>query len=131
MLNGVIPAVITSDLVGMVALLKMPKPYRGTPAMDRRVFPRKEVHAQLEIHRVDNTLDARRNPRLTLYLRDLSLGGMSAISPCPLAEGERLSLYFPRQGTIGGWDAVGHVRRCVQSALGYRIAVEFDPLPAA
>jgi len=131
MLKGVIPAVITSDLEGMVALLKMPKPFRGTQVMDRRVFPRKEVHAQLEIHRIDNTLDARRNPCLTLYLRDLSLGGMSAISPCPLAEGERLSLHFPRQGTIGGWDAVGHVRRCVQSALGYRIAVEFDPLPAA
>jgi c-di-GMP-binding flagellar brake protein YcgR len=115
----------------MVALLKMPKPFRGTSAMDRRVFPRKEVHAQLEIRRVDNTLDARRNPKLTLYLRDLSLGGMSAISPCPLAQGERLSLHFPRQGDLGGWDAVGHVRRCVQSALGYRVSVEFDPLPAA
>jgi hypothetical protein len=115
----------------MVALLQMPKSFRGTRPEDRRVFPRKEIHAQLEIHRVDNTPDALRDPNLTLYLRDLSLGGMSAISPFALERGERLSLHFPRTGSIGGWTAMGHVRRCVQSALGYRVAVEFDPLPAA
>lgn len=117
----------------MVALLKMPKPYRGpaATAVDRRVFPRKEVHAQLVAARTDHTLEALRTPSLTLYLRDLSLGGMSAISPFPLQHGERLSLHFPRTGTLGGWDAAGHVLRCVQSALGYRVAVEFDPLPAA
>ncbi len=129
--KGVILAVITSDLEGMVALLQMPKPFRGTHPAERRVFLRKEVHAQLETYRVDNTLDARRNPNLTLYLRDLSLGGMSAISPLPLQQGERLSVYFPKTGTMGGWDAIGRVLRCAQSALGYRIAVEFDPLPAA
>jgi hypothetical protein len=30
-----------------------------------------------------------------------------------------------------GWDAVGRVLRCDPSGLGYRVAVEFDPLPAA
>ena len=115
----------------MVALLKMPKPYRGPATVNRRVFPRKEVHAQLVAARTDHTLEALRTPSLTLYLRDLSLGGMSAISPFPLKQGERLSLHFPRTGTMGGWDAAGYVLRCVQSALGYRVAVEFDPLPAA
>src|SRR6185437_14083152 len=96
--NRVIHGVIASDLGGMVALLKMPKPSRGRDYIDRRVFPRKEVHAQVDTHRVDNTLEARRDPNLTLYLRDLSLGGMSAISPLPLQEGERLSVHFPRVG---------------------------------
>jgi hypothetical protein len=85
----------------------------------------------VDTHRADNTLESRRDPNLTLYVRDLSLGGMSAISPFPLQEGERLSVHFPRAGTMGGWDAIGRVLRCVQSALGYRVAVEFDPLPAA
>jgi hypothetical protein len=116
----------------MVALLHMPPRFRDRVSeADRRVFPRKEVHAELHVNRIDNTLPALQSPKLTLYLRDLSLGGMSAISPMPLEHGERLSLHFPRKGTIGGWDAVGHVRRCVKSALGFRIAVEFDPLPAA
>ena len=131
LLRRVIDPPIATDAVGMVALLKMPRPYRGPVRIDRRTFPRKEVHAELDVARIDNTLDALKTPKVTLYLRDLSLGGMSAISPLPLQQGERLALHFPRTETYGGWDAVGHVRRCVQSALGYRVAVEFDPLPAA
>ena len=115
----------------MVALLKMPRQSRGRAPLDRRVFPRKEVHALLHAGRIDNTIEARQFPKLTLHLRDLSFGGMSAISPTPLEEGERLSLHFPRTETHGGWGAIGQVRRCVQSALGYRVAVEFEPLPAA
>jgi hypothetical protein len=131
LLSRIIRLEFATDVVGMVALLKMPRPYRGPVRIDRRTFPRKEVHAELEVARIDNTLDALKTPKVTLYLRDLSLGGMSAISPLPLQQGERLALHFPRTETYGGWDAVGHVRRCVQSALGYRVAVEFDPLPAA
>ena len=95
------------------------------------MFPRKEVHADVEANRTDHSIAARREPHLTLALRDLSLGGMSAISSLPLAHGERLQVHFPRIGTIGGWNATGYVLRCSPSALGYRIAVEFDPIPAA
>ena len=139
----------------MVALLKMPPPVSfplpgGTykhPAMsasvatgksgaERRVFPRKEISARVESTRIDHSLSALREPHLTLSLRDLSLGGLSAISPTPLQQGERLTFTFPPQGLSdgslrGGWDAVGRVLRCAPSALGYRIAVEFDALPAA
>lgn len=114
----------------MVALLKMPRLAVGRDE-DRRIFPRKEVQAELQANRVDHTLSARRQPRVTLALRDLSLGGMSAISPLPLEQGERLAVHFPRLGSMAGWDAIGRVLRCVPSALGYRVAVEFDPLPAA
>jgi hypothetical protein len=131
LLNRVIDSVPATDALVMVALLKMPRRYRGPARIDRRIFPRKEVHAELHVARIDNSLDALKSPNLTLYLRDLSLGGMSAISPLPLQQGERLTLHFPRTETYGGWDAIGHVRRCVQSAMGYRVAVEFDPLPAA
>jgi hypothetical protein len=30
-----------------------------------------------------------------------------------------------------GWDAYGRVVRCDASTFGYRVAVEFDTLPAA
>ena len=115
----------------MVAFLKMPGPLALQSEQDRRLFPRKEVHADVEARRIDHTVQARRNPRLTLALRDLSLGGMSAISPAPLQRHERVNVQFPALGSHGAWNALGRVIRCMPSALGYRIAVEFDPLPMA
>ena len=95
------------------------------------MFPRKDVNGTASTQRMDNTIEARQYPQLTLHLRDLSMGGLSAISPTPLAKGEKLAVYFPREGNFGGWDAMGSVIRCEQSTLGYRIGVEFDPLLAA
>lgn len=115
----------------MVAFLKMPRSLALVSDEDRRLFPRKEVHAEVEANRIDHTVHARRQPRLTLALRDLSLGGMSAISPAPLDRHERVIVQFPALGTHGAWNAKGRVIRCMPSALGYRIAVEFDPLPMA
>ncbi len=119
----------------MVALLKMPNPYAIGPSQEdgreRRVIPSKEIHARVEGHRVDHTIAAHRQPQLSLALRDLSLGGLSAISHTPLDAGERLTVFFPPQGTQRGWDAYGRVIRCEPSGFGYRVAVEFDPMPAA
>ena len=133
----------------MVALLKMPPrlttglSYNGVPVAvpsdggaERRMFPRKEITARIEGKRVDHALPALREPHLTMALRDLSAGGLSAISPAPLQAGERLTVSFPPQGLAdgqlrGGWDAVGRVVRCQPSVMGYRVAVEFDAIPAA
>ena len=129
----------------MVALLKMPsqatfplpgEESRETRGAERRVFPRKEISARIEGKRMDHSLSALRQPHLALSLRDLSLGGLSAISPAPLERGERLMVSFPAQSLAGGalrgaWDAVGRVIRCETSSFGYRIAVEFESIPAA
>jgi hypothetical protein len=102
---------------------------------ERRAFPRKELHARIEGKRIDHSLAALREPHMELALRDLSVGGLSAISPAPLLRGERLSISFPAQAAsgslYGSWDASGRVVRCEASGLGYRIAVEFDSVPAA
>jgi hypothetical protein len=123
----------------MVALLKMPmrigakdaQNAQGAQGAERRIFPRKEVHAAVEGVRVDHSIEARRTPKFNLNLRDLSYGGMSAISPLPLLCGERLSMIFPPLGLNSGWDASGRVLRCEPSAMGYRIAVEFELQAAA
>jgi len=115
----------------MVAVLKMPSPFKEAQGAERRVFPRKEIHARIESKRIDHTIEARQNPHLSLFLRDLSLGGLSAISDIAIKAGERLSVFFPPQGTNRGWDAFGRVIRCDPSGIGYRLAVEFDPLPMA
>jgi PilZ domain-containing protein len=115
----------------MVALLKMPANLSTDLGSERRMFPRKEFHAIVQSRRLDHSIPAHQEPRLSLSLRDLSLGGLSAISDHPLSEGEHLSVFFPPLGTLRGWDAFGRVLRCDPSGLGYRIAVEFDPLPAA
>jgi hypothetical protein len=98
---------------------------------DRRLFPRKEWHTRVEGKRLDHSVVAHREPHLSLALRDVSLGGLSAISQLPVLTGERIAVFFPPEGLRRGWDAYGRVLRCDPSALGYRIAVEFDPLPAA
>jgi hypothetical protein len=95
------------------------------------MFPRKEIHATVRGNRMDHTIEARQMPRLNLMLRDLSLGGLSAISDHPLSQGEQITVFFPKSGMMGGWDALGRVLRCDPSGMGYRVAVEFDPLPAA
>lgn len=114
----------------MVALLKMPLRLPAEPS-ERRVFPRKEIRAEIDGRRLDHTLAALQSPGLHLHLRDVSVGGLSAISEKPLAAGERLSVFFPSNLGMMGWDAYGRVLRCEPSSAGYRIAVEFDPLPAA
>jgi hypothetical protein len=115
----------------MVALNTPPLRLVEPSEIDRRLFPRKENHARVEGRRLDHSIPAHRQPRLALALRDLSLGGLSAISPTQIERGERIAIVFPPQGTQCGWDAYGRVIRCEPSALGYRVAVEFDPLPAA
>lgn len=118
----------------MSALLTMPAaaaaPTRSM-RMERRLFPRKEVHTWVQGCRLDHSLAAFRDRRLTFALRDLSLGGLSALTQSPMEVGERVGVFFPAQGLQRGWDAYGRVIRCDASATGYHVAVEFDPLPAA
>jgi hypothetical protein len=123
----------------MVAMLKMPSSFRipvesAQPeprGAERRIFPRKELSAAVQGVRVDHTISAHRAPQLSLALRDISVGGLSAISPTQLASGERLSISFPPESGRVGWDAYGRVVRCEPSGLGYRVALEFDLLQAA
>ena len=99
--------------------------------LERRMFARKEVRAEVEARRLDHSLEALRKPALKLALHDLSYGGLCALSDTPLAAGERVSVFVPSTGLTGGWNAYGRVIRCNPSGMGYRVAVEFDPLPAA
>lgn len=122
----------------MAALLKMPQRLPGlnlypapAGANERRVFPRREFQVRVESRRLDHSIPARQQPHLTLALRDLSLGGLSAISQQPLGKGERLAVFFPPHGALRGWDAYGRVVRCEPSTFGYRVAVEFETTPMA
>jgi hypothetical protein len=101
-LSWVISPGFVADLKIMVAALKMPLRLSAVHDQDdRRMFPRKESSSVAKGRRVDNTLEARQEPQLNLHLRDLSLGGLSAISPLPLQRGEKLVVFFPREGTVG------------------------------
>ncbi len=117
--------------VAMVALMKMPKDASADSWAERRLFPRADYQGQVQGHRLDHTIEARQEPRMQLILRDLSLGGLSAICDRPLGKGEHLTVSFPRKGAYGSWDAFGRVLRCDHTGFGYSVAVEFDPLPAA
>jgi hypothetical protein len=96
---------------------------------ERRFFPRREIQERIESLRLDHA--ARHEPHVSLALRNVSAGGLSALSDLPLSSGERIALFFPPQGAQRGWDARGRVLRCDPSACGYHIAVEFDRVAAA
>src|SRR5688572_10991347 len=115
----------------MVALLKMPNRFTAAANDERRMFPRKAVHYHVESRRRDHSIAAQQHPQLRLTLRDLSIGGLAAVSDIPLEPGEKRSVYFPPMGASRGWDAHGRVIRCNWAGNGYRIAMEFDALPMA
>jgi hypothetical protein len=119
--------------MGMVAFHKIPDSpwYIGDSADNRRIFERKPAEGEATGHRIDHTISARQNPRLTLNLRDLSAGGLGVLADRPLNEGEHLTVEIPRRGLVPGWDAVGRVVRCEPSAMGYRVGLEFDSRMAA
>lgn len=101
------------------------------PKIERRVFPRKPCNDPVQVRRLDHTVMARQNPHLSMQLRDVSVGGCCALSDQPISAGERLTIALPAKGIGGGWHAFGKVIRCTPSATGWRVAVEFDALPAA
>ncbi len=115
----------------MVALMRMPANAPAKTGAERRIFARKEMSATVMGRRLDHSIHARRFPTLRMHLRDLSLGGLSAIVDAPLNTGEMIGVAFPGDGHAGSWDAYGRILRCEPSGTGYRVAVEFDPLPAA
>jgi hypothetical protein len=100
-------------------------------APDRRIFGRARSHVQADAKRLDHTIPACRQPRLRLHVKDVSVGGLSALTDQPVAEGEQIAVHFDPRTGLPNWSAYGHVVRCEPSALGYRVAVEFDPRPAA
>jgi hypothetical protein len=102
----------------------------GHPS-ERRVSPRRETTVTVMGRRLDHSVPARRQPVLTMNLRDLSAGGLSGITPTPLAAGERIAVSFPQQGMRMGWGACGRVLRCEPAGNGYQVAVEFESLPTA
>jgi hypothetical protein len=119
----------------MVALLKNPMRLvggiRASKPSDRRLFPRREAHGPVAACRMDHSLSARREPLVRMELRDVSLGGLSALSDVPMDRGERIIVRMPPQGLQEAWGAHGRVLRCEPSGTGYRVAVEFDPMPMA
>ena len=98
---------------------------------DRRIFPRQPVSLHVTGRRLDHSAEARREPCLHLSMKDVSVGGLCATSQTPVKVGEHVAVFFPPEGFSRGWDAYGRVLRVQPDALGYKIAVSFDRLPAA
>ena len=116
----------------MVALLKMPSRLKLAPqSNERRMFTRKEDNRAVTAYRLDHSVEARRHPDLSLMMRDLSLGGLGALSDVPLETGERVTVFVPADERCGSWNMQGRVVRCENSGMGYRVALAFDTMPAA
>lgn len=117
--------------------LPTPDVYR----FDRRRCDRHDLGGCVTAVRRDHDMRILRRPVCSLRLRNLSDGGIGAISDIPLAPDERVSVYFQPHGADSGFELVGHVVRCQplragrsESDLpvtGYEIGLRFDPATAA
>lgn len=108
---------------------------------DRRRAERHELGGCVTAMRLDHNMHAYRHPLCSLRLRNLSDGGVGAISDYPLAIDERVSVYFQPHGAEQGFEIQGHVVRCMPlrggaedaelRTTGYEIGLRFDPAAAA
>ncbi len=110
---------------------------------DRRTSERHDLEGQVTALRRDHDVEAYTHPVCTLDLMNMSELGMAAHSEIPLADSERVSVYFPPHGSDMGLELMGHVVRCTpvtreeaatrRQPLGreYEIAIQFDPRTAA
>lgn len=102
-----------------------------TLVLERRIFGRRRVNVTADARRLDHTVAARREPRVKLMVKDLSLGGLAAVSSTKVECGEFVGVTFPPELGQRGWNAFGRVIRCEAGDEGYHVAVEFEALPAA
>src|SRR2546423_1755101 len=70
-------------------------------------------------------------PRDRLPARAVGYNDLPGPAHQPLKKGQPGGASSPAEGGHRAWGAYGRVVRCEPSAMGYRLAVEFDPLPAA
>lgn len=81
--------------------------------------------------RLDHSLCARREPRARLAVHEYDCDHATATSDIPLLYGEHMMLRFPARAGRAPWNAFGRVVSCEADDEGYRVTIEFDPLPAA
>jgi len=117
----------------MVAMLESSSRLRIGPDTrdERRMFQRTPADYEVKATRMDHSLRARLQPQLQLRLNDLSAGGLSGTCETPLETGEQVAIAFPSKWPHAAWDAFGRVVRCLPTGNGYKVALAFDPLPAA
>ncbi|MEM7808892.1 MAG: PilZ domain-containing protein [Planctomycetota bacterium] len=124
------------DIVGRIGIASQPQRTAHFASHDdRRIHPRQQISLRVRGRRIDNDIQALREPHLNLNVADVSVGGMRAISQSRLLVGERVAVYFPPTGGPSGrgWDACGRVIRVEQQTHqpGCTIAVSFDRAMAA
>jgi hypothetical protein len=116
----------------MVALVReYPNDDAAEPRDERRIFSRIPAEVPAEARRLDHSLHALRAPRLRLDVQDLSLSGLCAHSDQPVMRGEHLAIHLPPRDGLPTFSAYGRVTRCQPTGSGYKLAIEFDRLPAA
>ncbi len=106
---------------------------------DRRRGDRHPIGGAVTALRRDRDVRVMRQPVCSLQMRNLSHGGLSAISNTQLLPNERISVFIPSHGGDGGQEIEGQVLRCTplttteDSAYGcaYEVAIRFDRVALA
>lgn len=100
------------------------------------LFPNRDAQTdgdelRVDGRRLDHSLCARREPRARLIVREYDCDHAAGTSDIPLLFGEHMMLRFPARAGRMAWNAFGRVVACEADDEGYRVTIDFDPLPAA
>src|SRR5262245_3925543 len=85
---------------------------------DRRRGDRHPVAGSATVLRRDRDVRVMQQPVCSLQMRNLSPGGLSAISGTQLLPNERVCVFIPSHGGDGGQELHGHVLRCTPLTAG-------------
>ena len=95
---------------------------------ERRLFARTQLQMNLHGIRLDpdggDMVDS-------LYMLDISRGGMGAMSDRSFYKGQRVMLALPAMGPVRRRNVSATIVRCRHDSEGYRIGMSFDSVSAA
>ena len=92
--------------------------------LERRIDHRKPIQGRVTALMTMTEEEPRRNRICSLELRDVSEGGLGAVSGDELPKGATMTVFFPPHGPERGFDMYGKVAWCRPADDGFEIGLE-------
>lgn len=101
--------------------------HEGEPIpFERRDTDRKSISGRVTVIEAWGEPESPQNKIASLTLKDISNGGLGAISQEPIALKTRVTVFIPPHGPERGYDLYGQVVWCARGEEGYEVGVKLD-----
>lgn len=93
---------------------------------ERRDTDRKSISGRVTVIEAWGEAESQQNKIASLTLKDISDGGLGAISQEPIPLKTRVTVFIPPHGPERGYDLYGQVVWCARGDKGYEVGVKLD-----